>query len=77
MSDKIINFYEKLNIKGSKLPKNWNKHHIMHNSMMLWLGDTDTGKTNALLNYINEVMENLLILLFFLLLQLMNHYTIY
>jgi DNA helicase HerA-like ATPase len=54
MSDKIINFYEKLNIKGSKLPKNWNKHHIMHNSMILALGGTGTGKTNALLNYIKR-----------------------
>ncbi len=26
MTDKIINFYDKLNIKGNKLPKNWNKH---------------------------------------------------
>jgi len=54
MSDKIINFYEKLNIKGNKLPKNWKNHHIMHNSMILALGGTGTGKTNALLNYINR-----------------------
>ena len=55
MSDKIINFYEKLNIgKGNKLPKNWNKHHIMHNSMILALGGTGTGKTNALLNYLSR-----------------------
>ena len=54
MSKEIINFYEKLNIKGNKLPKNWNKHHIMHNSMILALGGTGTGKTNALLNYISR-----------------------
>ena len=54
MSKEIINFYEKLNIKGNKLPKNWNKHHIMHNSMILALGGTGTGKTNALLNYISK-----------------------
>ena len=54
MTDKIINFYDKLNIKGNKLPKNWNKHHIMHNSMILAIGGTGTGKTNALLNYINR-----------------------
>ena len=53
-TDKIINFYDKLNIKGNKLPKNWNKHHIMHNSMILAIGGTGTGKTNALLNYINR-----------------------
>ena len=54
MSDKIVNFYEKLNIKGNKLPKNWNKHHIMHNSMILCLAGTGAGKTNCLLNYINK-----------------------
>ena len=54
MTDKIINFYDKLNIKGNKLPKNWNKHHIMHKSMILAIGGTGTGKTNALLNYINR-----------------------
>lgn len=54
MSKEIINFYEKLNIKGNKLPKNWNKHHIMHNSMILAIGGTGTGKTNALLNYISR-----------------------
>ena len=55
MSKEIINFYEKLNIgKGNKLPKNWNKHHIMHNSMILALGGTGTGKTNALLNYLSR-----------------------
>jgi hypothetical protein len=54
MTDKIVNFYEKLHIKSNKLPKNWNKHHIMHNCMILALGGTGTGKTNALLNYINR-----------------------
>lgn len=54
MSKEIINFYEKLNIKGSTLPKTWKKHHIFNNSMILCLGGTGTGKTNALLNYINR-----------------------
>ena len=55
MSDKIINFYEKLNIgKGNKLTKNFAKHHILHNSMILAIGGTGTGKTNALLNYISR-----------------------
>lgn len=52
--DKIINFYQKLNIKGSKLPKNFHKHKILHNSMILALGGTGTGKSNCLLNYINR-----------------------
>ena len=54
MSDKIVNFYDKLNIKGSALPKTWKKHHIFNNSMILCLGGTGTGKTNSLLNYINR-----------------------
>ena len=54
MSKEIINFYEKLNIKGSTLPKTWKKHHIFNNSMILCLGGTGTGKTNSLLNYINR-----------------------
>ena len=54
MSKEIINFYEKLNIKGNKLPKNFAKHHILHNSMILAIGGTGTGKTNALLNYISR-----------------------
>ena len=28
MSDKIVNFYDKLGIKGSALPKTWSKHHM-------------------------------------------------
>ena len=54
MSKEIINFYEKLNIKGNKLPKNFAKHYIQHNSMILCLAGTGAGKTNALLNYINR-----------------------
>ena len=54
MSKEIINFYEKLNIKGNKLPKNYSKHKILHTSMILALGGTGTGKTNALLNYISR-----------------------
>ena len=54
MSKEIINFYEKLNIKGSALPKTWKKHHIFNNCMILCLGGTGTGKTNSLLNYINR-----------------------
>ena len=54
MSKEIINFYEKLNIKGSALPKTFKKHHIFNNSMILCLGGTGTGKTNALINYISR-----------------------
>ena len=44
MTDKIINFYDKLNIKGNKLPKNWNKHHIMHNSMILAMVELEQAR---------------------------------
>lgn len=55
MTDKIINFYDKLGlIKNSNLPKTWKKHHIYNNSMILCLGGTGSGKTNALLNYISR-----------------------
>ena len=43
MSKEIINFYEKLNIKGNKLPKNYSKHRIMHTSMIMAIGGTGTG----------------------------------
>lgn len=50
----IINWYDRLGINSNKkLPKNWNKHHIHHNSHILCIGATGGGKTNTLLNYIN------------------------
>ena len=53
MTDKFINFYDKLGlIKNSNLPKSWKKHYIYNNSMILCLGGTGSGKSNALVNYI-------------------------
>ena len=55
MSDKIVNFYDKLGIiKNNNLPKTWKKHRMYNNSMnlCLCLGGTGTGKSNTLLNYI-------------------------
>jgi hypothetical protein len=55
MSDKIVNFYDKLGIsKNSNLPKTWKKHHMYNNSHTLCLGGTGTGKSNALINYISR-----------------------
>ena len=55
MSDKIVNFYDKLGIsKNSNLQKTWKKHHIYNNSHTLCLGGTGTGKSNALINYISR-----------------------
>ena len=55
MSDRIVNFYDKLGIsKNSNLPKTWKKHHMYNNSHCLCLGGTGTGKSNALINYISR-----------------------
>ncbi len=57
MSNNIINFYSKLDKKDniqSQLPKTWANHHIYNNSMILCLGGTGAGKTNALLNYLSR-----------------------
>lgn len=51
----IINWYEKLGInKDQKPPKNWEKHCILHNSHILMIGRTGTGKTNCLCNYLKR-----------------------
>ena len=55
MSDKITNYYNKLKIgKNKRPPKNWDKHHIEHNSHILVIGKTGTGKSNWLLNYLSR-----------------------
>ena len=50
----IINWYDKIgaNDKKKKLPKKWKNHHIHHNSMILCVGPTGSGKTNSLMDYI-------------------------
>lgn len=57
MSNNIINFYSKLDNKENTQqinPKTWNNHHIYNNSMILCIGGTGAGKTNALLNYLSR-----------------------
>jgi Tfp pilus assembly ATPase PilU len=77
MTDKIINFYDKLGlIKNSNLPKTWKKHHIYNNSMILCLGGTGSGKSNSSSKlYFYDHPENFIKLLFVLSQQQMNHYT--
>ena len=50
----ITNWYDKIGINSAKkkLPPNGKNHHIYHNSMILCIGPTGSGKTNALLDYI-------------------------
>jgi hypothetical protein len=53
--EKIINWYEKLKDEltpQTKLDKNFNKHHILPNSMILAIGGTGTGKTNSLMSFL-------------------------
>ena len=45
----VVNWYDKIPNKNNKkkLPKNWKNHHIYPNSMILCVGGTGTGRTNA------------------------------
>ncbi len=54
MSDKIVNFYDKLGIKGSVHPKTWAKTHMYNKSHCLCCGGTGSGKSNGLINYISR-----------------------
>jgi len=52
----IVNWYDKIGAgkKKTKLPLKWKNHHIHHNSMILCIGGTGTGKTNALIDYLSR-----------------------
>ena len=54
MSDKIVNFYDKLGIKGSTQPKTWEKTHMYNKCHTLCCGGTGSGQSNALINYISR-----------------------
>ena len=57
MSDKIINFYEKLpkHLKSeTKLDKHFKQHYILPNSMVCIIGGSGAGKTNAILNWLSR-----------------------
>ena len=53
MSD-IVNFYDKLGIKGSTRPKTWEKTHMFNKCHTLCLGGTGSGKSNSPINYISR-----------------------
>ena len=60
MSDKIINFYEKLpkHLKSeTKLDKHFNKHYILPNSMICIIGGSGAGKTNSILNWLSRCSD--------------------
>jgi hypothetical protein len=50
----IVNFYDKLGIKGSTQPKTWEKTHMYNKCHTLCCGGTGSGKSNALINYISR-----------------------
>jgi len=50
----IVNFYDKLGIKGSVHPKTWEKHHMFNKSHCLCIGGTGSGKSNSVINYISR-----------------------
>ncbi len=54
MSDKIVNFYDKLGIKDAVLPKTWKKHHMFNKSHCVCIDGTGSGKSNAVINYISR-----------------------
>ena len=55
MSD-IKNWYEFIgnHSKKQRLDKNYKKHHIQPNSMVLCIGGTGSGKTNSLVDFISK-----------------------
>ena len=57
MSDKVKNYYELLpkNLKReTKLDKNYKKHYVQPNSMICCIGGTGSGKTNALIDFLDR-----------------------
>jgi len=48
------NWYEKIGTKKTKLDKNYAKHRIKPNSMILTIGGTGTGKSNALVDFLDK-----------------------
>ncbi len=54
MSDKIVNFYDKLGIKDTVHPKTFKRNYMFNKSHSLCLGGTGSGKSNALINYISR-----------------------
>ena len=60
MSNEISNWYEKLpeNLKSqSKMDKHFKKHYIQPNSIIVCIGGTGSGKTNALIDFLSRKDE--------------------
>jgi len=64
--DNIKNFYKEVKTQKNKhIDKNFKNHYIEPNSMILFLGGTGSGKTNALLNMLERMNERFYRILIF------------
>jgi DNA helicase HerA-like ATPase len=54
MSKEIVNFYSLLPKSKEKKPIGYNSHYIDKNSRILMIGQSGSGKSNALLNFIER-----------------------
>ena len=52
--DVVNNWYEKIGVKKTKVDDNYKKHMIEPKSMIVCIGGTGAGKTNALLEFLNR-----------------------
>ena len=55
--DKVQNYYESLPKEFQKKPKvdkGFKNHYILPNSMICCIGGTGSGKTNALIDFLNR-----------------------
>ena len=52
--DKVNNWYDKIGVKKTKVDDNYKKHMIEPKSMIVCIGGTGAGKTNALLEFLNR-----------------------
>jgi hypothetical protein len=58
------NWYTEVKTEKQKLDKNFKKHHILPRSMIMCIGGTGTGKTNALMDLLdkkNDVWHKIII----------------
>ncbi len=73
MSD-LTNFYQLLPKDKQKLPIGYKSHMIDKNSRILMIGSSGTGKSNSLLNFIENHQENSVRLSYVVFQLLMNLY---
>ena len=48
------NWYDEVKTTKQKIDKNFKKHHILPKSMIMAIGGTGTGKTNALMDLLDK-----------------------